>query len=82
MALMGPSGSGKTTLLNSLAQRQTGPVGGRVLINGKQQSLSTHRLMSDMTSWLAVESRPLVGSSRYNMLGSVINCAATLTRRF
>jgi ABC-type multidrug transport system ATPase subunit len=46
MALMGPSGSGKTTLLNSLAQRQTGSVGGRVLINGKQQSLSTHRALS------------------------------------
>jgi ABC-type multidrug transport system ATPase subunit len=46
MALMGPSGSGKTTLLNTLAQRQTASVEGRVMINGKQQSLSTHRTMS------------------------------------
>jgi ABC-type multidrug transport system ATPase subunit len=46
MALMGPSGSGKTTLLNTLAQRQAASVEGRVMINGKQQPLSTHRTMS------------------------------------
>ncbi|KAF2172801.1 hypothetical protein M409DRAFT_16761 [Zasmidium cellare ATCC 36951] len=45
MALMGPSGSGKTTLLNTLAQRQT-PTHGKVLINGAECPLATHRAVS------------------------------------
>lgn len=45
MALMGPSGSGKTTLLNTLAQRQA-PTEGRVLINGEECPLATHRAVS------------------------------------
>lgn len=43
VALMGPSGSGKTTLLNTLAQRQTAAVTGKVLVNGHDISLATHR---------------------------------------
>lgn len=43
LALMGPSGSGKTTLLHTLAQRQTAGVQGKVLLNGRQCSLGTHR---------------------------------------
>jgi hypothetical protein len=35
-----------------------------------------------MTSKLAFESNPLVGSSRNRILGQVINWLATLTRRF
>lgn len=46
MALMGPSGSGKTTLLNTLAQRQTAGVTGKVTVNGLEQPLSTHRKIS------------------------------------
>ena len=37
---------------------------------------------NDMTSKLAVESSPLVGSSRYSIFGLVISCVATLTLRF
>ena len=36
----------------------------------------------DITSKLAVESSPLVGSSRKRILGRVISWLATLTRRF
>lgn len=43
---MGPSGSGKTTLLNTLAQRQTARVSGKLLVNGLEQALSTHRDIS------------------------------------
>ena len=46
MALMGPSGSGKSTLLNTLARRQTATVDGRILVNGKEQSLASHRAIS------------------------------------
>lgn len=46
MALMGGSGSGKTTLLNTLAQRQTAAVSGKVMINGEECSLATHRSVS------------------------------------
>lgn len=46
VALMGPSGSGKTTLLNTLAQRQTAAVTGKVLINGDECSLATHRTIA------------------------------------
>jgi hypothetical protein len=35
-----------------------------------------------MTSKLAAESRPLVGSSRNIILGDVMSCCATLTLRF
>lgn len=35
-----------------------------------------------MTSKLAAESRPLVGSSRNKIFGAVMSCAATLRRRF
>lgn len=45
LALMGPSGSGKTTLLNTLAQRQS-PTHGKVLINGAECPLATHRAVS------------------------------------
>lgn len=45
MAIMGSSGSGKTTLLNTLAQRQQ-PRQGRVLINGQECPLATHRAVS------------------------------------
>lgn len=46
IALMGPSGSGKTTLLSTLAQRQTANVLGKVLVNGQERSLVTHRAIS------------------------------------
>ncbi|KJX92324.1 ABC transporter like protein [Zymoseptoria brevis] len=46
IALMGPSGSGKTTLLNSLAQRQKTGVTGKVLINGHEAPIATHRSLS------------------------------------
>lgn len=46
MALMGGSGSGKTTLLNTLAQRQTASVRGKVMINGQECDLNTHRALS------------------------------------
>ena len=46
IALMGPSGSGKTTLLSTLAQRQTAKVLGKVLVNGGEHSLATHRAIS------------------------------------
>ncbi|KXT11513.1 hypothetical protein AC579_8513 [Pseudocercospora musae] len=46
VALMGPSGSGKTTLLNTLAQRQTATVTGKVLVNGEETSLATHRAIA------------------------------------
>ena len=46
LALIGPSGCGKTTLLNTLAQRQTEKVTGKVVINGGQVSLATHRAIS------------------------------------
>lgn len=36
----------------------------------------------DITSKLAVESRPLVGSSKNKILGLVMSWLATLTRRF
>ena len=38
-AVMGPSGCGKTTLLDLLAdQKQSGSVGGKVLVNGAEKS--------------------------------------------
>lgn len=43
---MGPSGSGKTTLLNTLAQRQTATVQGRISINGQERPLATHRAIT------------------------------------
>jgi ABC-type multidrug transport system ATPase subunit len=46
IALMGPSGSGKTTLLNTLAQRQKQGVAGKVLINGSEAPINTHRALS------------------------------------
>lgn len=45
LALMGPSGSGKTTLLNTLARRQEATAG-RVLINGQECPLATHRAVA------------------------------------
>lgn len=39
-------------------------------------------LMNEITSQLAAESRPLVGSSRNNSFGPVISWLATLTRLF
>lgn len=39
-------------------------------------------LMNEITSQLAAESRPLVGSSRNNSFGPVTSWLATLTRRF
>jgi ABC-type multidrug transport system ATPase subunit len=46
MALMGPSGAGKTTLLNALAHRHAGSIGGRILVNGRELPLATHRVIS------------------------------------
>ena len=40
---MGHSGSGKTTLLNTLAKRQPSKINGRILVNGVEQFLATHR---------------------------------------
>jgi ABC-type multidrug transport system fused ATPase/permease subunit len=58
VALMGPSGSGKTTLLHALAQRQPAHVRGKVLINGHECSLATHR---DVAAFVEQEDT-LIGS--------------------
>lgn len=58
MALMGGSGSGKTTLLNALAQRQTESIKGKVMINGEECNLATHRAI---TSFVEQEDT-LIGS--------------------
>jgi ABC-type multidrug transport system ATPase subunit len=59
---MGPSGSGKTTLLNTLAQRQTATVEGRINVNGAEQPLSVHR---DISAFVEQEDT-LIGSLTVN----------------
>ncbi|KAF7187060.1 ABC transporter G family member 15 [Pseudocercospora fuligena] len=82
VALMGPSGSGKTTLLNTLAQRQTATVTGKVLVNGEETSLATHRAIASFVEQedtligsLTVE-ETLKFAARLSLPGSVTKAEA------